>query len=393
MSGQPLESSSEDEAPPDADPPSPGLVSHAESAAPPPAGQQISAQQLSDHPVWQASRGQGPPPPRAGGPPRGARRPASDAGDAVNPARFERISMAELEAKQFADGDGADSAIQSDDEEDDWTRVRPAEPKSHRKKKQRADGPRNLGRGERNEDGDDDDDDDDDSGDSGDDGRRRDIAGLMGAAAFGGGSHYRAGGSDAGSIPSEQSSLRRRDAMRQAFPVRGVTCVGCALTNRIGPVNRFVKDNISQMTEDALVQSHHALSLTPAPKLTLLARLLLCQWKMAALCYKREVAEPAEREGAVVPKWGWKEASKANALLLHGSHTAFFFPGARALRAARHRQLRRAPQDDPPAAVHALAAGAASCARRQRREGAGQTGHGPHAEGRVFILRAHSDSC
>lgn len=28
---------------------------------------------------------------------------------------------------------------------------------------------------------------------------------------------------------------------------------------------------------------------------------------MAALCYKREVAEPAEREGAVVPKWGWKE--------------------------------------------------------------------------------------
>jgi hypothetical protein len=201
----------------------------------------------------------------------------------VNPARFERISMAELEAKQFADGDGADSAIQSDDEEDDWTRVRPAEPTSQRKKrrkKQRADEPRNLGRGEKNDDSDDDDSDDDGGDDDG--GRRRDIAGLMGAAAFGGGSHYRAGGSDAGSMPSEQSSLRRRDAMRDAFPVRGVTCVGCALTNRIGAVNRFVKDNISQMTEDAL-------------------------WKMAALCYKREVAEPAEREGAVVPKWGWKE--------------------------------------------------------------------------------------
>ena len=26
-----------------------------------------------------------------------------------------------------------------------------------------------------------------------------------------------------------------------------------------------------------------------------------------ALCYKRDVAEPTEREGNPVPKWGWKE--------------------------------------------------------------------------------------
>ena len=107
----------------------------------------------------------------------------------------------------------------------------------------------------------------------------------MGAAAFGGMGRPRGGyaeGSDDGSMPSEATSKRRRDAYREAFPVRGLHCVGCALSNRIGPVNRFVRDNISQMTEDAL-------------------------WKMAACGYKREVAEPAEREGNEVPAWGWKE--------------------------------------------------------------------------------------
>jgi len=180
--------------------------------------------------------------------------------------------MAELEAKQFADGDGADSAIQSDDEvaDDHWTRVRPAaESRSHKRKK----GP--------HEEDDDEDDSDENSDDDAD--RRRKLAGMMGAAAFGGTGHYaRGGASDAGSMPSENSSARRRDAFKDAFPVRGVTCVGCALANRIGPVNRFVRDNISQMTEDAL-------------------------WKMAALCYKREVAEPTEREGAPTPPWSWKE--------------------------------------------------------------------------------------
>ena len=253
-------SSDEDDGPPAADPPSPSLAgSQASSAPPQPAGQAMGVQQLSNHPVWQASRGggraSGPAP--AGLPPgagrgrgRGRSRAPSDAGDAVNPARFERISMAELEAKQYADGDGADSAIQSDDDEDDdWTRVRARSPERPTKK-QRT-GPRNEGRGTKGKD-----EEEDDSDGSDDEDRRHRIAGLMGAAAFGGGggSHYRAGASDAGSMPSEQSSSRRRDAMREAFPVRGVTCVGCALTNRIGPVNRFVRDNISQMTEDALVR-------------------------------------------------------------------------------------------------------------------------------------------
>ena len=270
---------SDDDAPPAADPPSPSLASSAPPAA---QGQQVGAQQLSNHPVWVSSRGEGDRSPRQFGKGRGGgrgrgrgSRPPSEAGDLVNAPRFERISMAELEARQYADGDGADSAIQSDDEggDDHWDRVRPAGGSGRSKRKKK--GPREEG------DDSEDDDEDDDEDDAG--GRRRKLAGLMGAAAFGGAAHYtRGGASEAGSMPSENSSARRKDAYKDAFPVRGVTCVGCALANRIGPVNRFVRDNISQMTEDAL-------------------------WKMAALCYKREVAEPTEREGAPTPPWGWKD--------------------------------------------------------------------------------------
>lgn len=216
----------------------------------------------------------------------GSRTP-SEAGDGSGGPRFERISLAELEAQQYADGDGADSVLNSDEEAeaDEFSRIRNApEPDGgSRRRKRSRNGPRKEGpgahdggeSGEESESGDD--------SDGGGDERRRKLEGMLGAAAFGGaGGAWKQAGSDAGSVPSEQSSARRRNAYRDAFPVRGVNCVGCALNNRIGPVNRFVRDNISQMTEDAL-------------------------WKMAALTYKREVAEPAEREGAVVPKWSWKE--------------------------------------------------------------------------------------
>ena len=194
----------------------------------------------------------------------------------VDKPRFERISLAALEAGQYEDGDGADSRIESD-EEDHFDRIRPAGGQSSNKRKQPM--PRDEG------DDDDDDDDDEDDADDADDagGRRSKLAGLMGAAAFGGGGRRgRCGASEDGSMLSEASSKRRRDAYKEAFPVRGLSCVGCALANRIGSVNRFVRENISQMTEDAL-------------------------WKMAALCYKRDVAEPSEREGNPVPQWGWKD--------------------------------------------------------------------------------------
>jgi hypothetical protein len=263
-------SDSEDDPPVEqGNPPSPSIAGSDASAAPAPSGQQVSAAQLSQHPLWQAARGEGPRPavPPAGGGKKKKSKPPSEVGDAGPAPKYERISLAELEARQHADADGADSRIDSDDE-DEWSRVRTS---SEPKRKRSSKGPREE-KGEEDEESSDDD----------DGGRRKKLAGLMGAAAFGGASAQHYGASDAASEQSVTSSQRRKDAMKDAFPVRGLSCVGCALSNRIGPVNRFVKDYISQMTEDAL-------------------------FKMAALCYRREVAEPAEREGAPVPPWSWKD--------------------------------------------------------------------------------------
>ena len=68
----------------------------------------------------------------------------------------------------------------------------------------------------------------------------------------------------------------------RAFPITGVTCVGCALPAKIQPVTDFITKNMSSMAELAL-------------------------YKMAALVYKTKVAEPAEEEGVDVPEWDWKE--------------------------------------------------------------------------------------
>jgi hypothetical protein len=228
------------------------------SSAPPLAeGEAVSAERLGEHPVWRAARGDGP---RHEGRPAGrgrgkAPRPPSENGDPGDRPRFERISLAALEQNHYATGDGGDSRIDSDEEEEVLAppRVQPDDAASV-----------------------DDDDEEEDRP-----AKRDRLSGLMGAAAFGGAArHYCA--SDMGSAPSESSSRRRQQASKEAFPVRGVTCVGCALANRMGPVDRFVQQNISKMTEDSL-------------------------WKMCALTYKKQVAEPAEREGATVPPFPWME--------------------------------------------------------------------------------------
>ena len=258
--------------------PSPSLAGSDASAPPPPNGEQVSAAQLSNHPVWAASRADGPRPsfpPPPPNPKKKRSKAPSEVGDIGVAPKYERISLAELEARQHADADGADSRIDSEDE-DDWSRIKSTEVKRKRSNKGQR-GPR----GPREEKASDSESSEDDAGESG---RRKKLAGLMGQAAFGGGAgtnpHY--GASDAASEQSMTSSQRRKDAMKDAFPVRGLSCVGCALSNRIGPVNRFVQNYISQMTEEAL-------------------------FKIAALCYRREVAEPAEREGAPVPPWSWKD--------------------------------------------------------------------------------------
>ena len=163
--------------------------------------------------------------------------------------------------------DGADSHLNSDDSGDEGSRRGPS-----RKRKRK--------RGVYN----------DDEGSGEEESEREDqmhsngtsAADMMAAAAFGGGARQavQPGSEDA---YSETSSRRRKSAYKEAFGgVRGVNCVGCALATRIAPVERFIKDNISRMQQDTL-------------------------WKMAALCYKKEVAEPCETEGVHVPGWGWKE--------------------------------------------------------------------------------------
>ena len=114
---------------------------------------------------------------------------------------------------------------------------------------------------------------------------------MMAAAAFGGRSRmFGDATSDDESQISRTSSKRKRDAYCKAFPVKGVTCVGCALANRIGPVERFVMANVGRQAEHAL-------------------------WKFASLTWKREVVEPARREGVHVVDWPWRDI--ANHFRLH----------------------------------------------------------------------------
>ena len=103
---------------------------------------------------------------------------------------------------------------------------------------------------------------------------------MLAAAAFGG--DYDDESEAESTAHSQTSSVRRAQAHASAFAVRGVDCVGCALVSRIGPVERFLKDNASKMAETAL-------------------------WKSAALCYKQQIMEPCEREGVAVPPWSWRE--------------------------------------------------------------------------------------
>ena len=258
---------------------SPSLASEMEDAPPAVQPDRVPAQTLTDHPVWMNSRQDSP---MVHGN-RGSRNPwnqhrrgrrggrsSSENGDGAERPRYERISLTALELGANAEMDGADSHLNSDDSDDDLRRVRP---RARREAAPR--GPRNEGEGydeaEFSE----------QESEGGFAHRPRGSADdMMAEAAFGGGGGRPYGPSDDGH--SETSSKRRRDAYKEAFPVRGVACVGCAIATRIAPVERFIQTNIGRMTEDSL-------------------------WKMAALTYKREVAEPCEREGVVVPKWSWKE--------------------------------------------------------------------------------------
>ena len=229
-----------------------------------------------------------PPPGRGAGRGRGRGAQSANTEDAGN-TRYERISLLSQELQGCATGgDGADSTAFSEDEEyEDIKEERHQEEGSEEdeesiegdgesafqlssddderrgKKKKKMNGKKRA-REER-------------SGSSND---------MFTVTAFGGTFRHRSDAmSDNESMASRTSSKRKFDAHKRAFPVRGVTCVGCTLANRIEPVERFVRDNVGRQSEQAL-------------------------WKFAALTWKREVVEPAKREGVTVVEWRWRDIAK-----------------------------------------------------------------------------------
>ena len=204
----------------------------------------------AQHPVWAAAAG------------RNANKGKQD-------AMYGPISMVELEIRGRCDLDGGSSTASVRGDRESKGRRRGKEARAKLKKR-----PREY---------DDDDDDADDCDDDADAGSS--VSMDMAGAAFGGATVTDARGacaseaSDDG-ISVSSSVVRRRH--ERAFPITGVTCVGCALPSKIQPVTDFIAKNMSSMAELAL-------------------------YKMAALVYKTKVADPAEEEGVDVPSWDWKE--------------------------------------------------------------------------------------
>jgi hypothetical protein len=244
-----------------------------ESHPPEPAGDAVDANSLPQaagppppppaaaaHPVWAAAAGRG-----------------SGANKQQRPeSMYAPISMMELEIRGRNDLDGASSTAS------DRGGGR------GRSKEHGAKHKRDKSKGKRPREYDDDDDDDDADREDEDEDDNRSAASLdIAGAAFGGATANKRGCRPCGSATESDdgasvTSSVVRARHERAFPVTGVTCVGCALPAKITPVTDFIAKNMSTMSELAL-------------------------YKMAALVYKTKVAEPAEEEGVDVPNWDWKE--------------------------------------------------------------------------------------
>ena len=255
-----------------------------ESAPPSAAGDAVPAavhNAAHQHPVWRAAAGKG------GGPTNQANNSGGKAAAAApNPGRYAPISMLALEIRQRGELDGASSV---GSESGRSGRERPSK---------RARRPREYDDEDEDEEEEEDEEDEDEGGD--------DAGELLAGAAFGAGGGSGSGGgkkkkkkgggkkrrgeddgtqlsliSDTDDAASITSSAARA-AHKRAFPVSGISCVGCALPAKVVAVDEFVMKNCEKMSEASL-------------------------FKMAALKYKTNVAEPAEAEGVPVPAWGWKE--------------------------------------------------------------------------------------
>ena len=211
-----------------------------------PAG--VGAGLAPQHPVWAAAAGRG----------GGSSKPKPD-------SMFKPISMMELEIRGRGDLDGGSSTAS-------MRGGYKANGRSRQGKRSESGGERKEKKRERPREYDDDDDDDDD------DGAESSASLDMAGAAFGGATAKgrAACASEASDDGVSVTSSVARQRHERAFPITGVTCVGCALPAKIQPVTDFITKNMSSMSELAL-------------------------YKMAALVYKTKVADPAEEEGVDVP--------------------------------------------------------------------------------------------
>jgi hypothetical protein len=244
------------------------VASSDESAPPDPAPQNIAAAALN--PVWaQAAaggynhgtgRGRGG---RAGG--RGAAGSnGSDHGDEAH--ALGPISLVELEHRHRLTADGAESSMFSDDEEEraerDETTRRPGKRRRRDEDASEEESEAAAPRQKR--------------------ATGTDTAAAMAAAAFGSGAPI----VDDADGDSEMESSATGGALvpfKRTFPVRGVTCVGCAAEREIvAKVDDFVKKNCVKMQEDAL-------------------------YRTAAVFWRTTVVEPARREGVAIAEWAWKD--------------------------------------------------------------------------------------
>lgn len=232
-------------------------MSDAGSAPPSVAGDAVPAgNNAPQHPLWRRAAGHGD---ASGG--KRARKGPQDAPPATT-SRFAPISMIELELRTRTELDGASSvaseehrrgpklADYGDDEASDVERP-PARKRSRRK------GPQG-------------------STDDEEDGPLADAAfGLGNTTAL---SVVHSDTEDSASVTSSTA----RQEQQRAFPITGVTCVGCAMPTKVVAIDDFVRTSCDKMTEHAL-------------------------YKMAALVYQQKVIEPARAEGVAAPEWSWKD--------------------------------------------------------------------------------------
>ena len=228
---------------------------------------QPQVQAEPQHPVWRAAAGKG----------------ARNATPAPTPGRFAPISMLALELRQRNELDGSSSVG--------------SEKQSAPTKRSRKGGKEKVYEYDQAEECQDADDDEDDNVEGGD-GDEDCESGVFAGAAFGVGfTGTRKRGRKSTAVNktalscsavsdtddgASMSSETARAAHRRAFPISGVSCVGCALPGKVVLVDEFVQKNCDKMQEAAL-------------------------FKMANLVYVTKVADPAEVEGLCVPPWGWME--------------------------------------------------------------------------------------